>query len=429
MGGKSGTGGGGQTQRLTGVQVQGKGYGTDIQICFGKNRASPFLVQYENFRAIKAKTAGGKGGGGKGGGGQWEYSADLVFAASEGPIRGYGKIWRDKEVFSPLGTSYIIDGQFALGEWRYGDRPQSSISFLPLDRALPYSGTALIASSNFNLGSGATIGSLSVEVFGLCLGNSGDQNEHDAHIKDVVYTFLADPYFGAISAQSASLSLDMDEMHNYCAALGILISPLVTGQQSAKTWFDEWLTVANTALVWSDGKLKFRPYSEMTVGAYTPDNDIRYHFDDDEIAELMEPERKKPQDCYNVQPVECLNRDANYNKYTYEARDTNDIRLHGLRPNTQTLTLNSVCKPGIAVRVALTQLKRSLYINRIWTIKAHADVDHLEPQDFITISDPDMGVESLRLRIIQIDDDPMTDESNGNITIIAEEAPRGSYDG
>lgn len=420
-----------QTQRLTGVQVSGKGYNTPVQICYGTNRASPLLVQYTDFKAVKAKSAGGKGGG-KGGGGQFEYSATVIMAVCEGSIQGFGKLWRDKEVYSAApGFGYAIDGAFAFGMWQYGNYPNDTFPYMDTyhpAESIPYSGTALIASINFPLGSSATIGNLSLEVKGRCLGSAGQQNETDAHVKDVIADFIGNAYFGAVSAQSAAIGLGIDAMHQYCAARGILISPVLADQKSANEWLDEWLMIANTGLVWSEGSFKFKPYSEYDFGGYDADTAVRYHFDDDEISELIEPEFTKPVDRFNVQPVECLNRDASYNKFTYEAKDINDIRLNGIR-TAQNITLDSVCLPGVAVRVALTQLKRNLYRTATYTIKTHADVDHLEPMDFITISDADMGIANRRLRIIEISDDPLGGENNGNITILAEEAPHGCYDG
>ena len=109
----------------TALQIQTSTSILPIPIVWGRNKISPNLIWYENFRAIAAgsgKGIGGKGGafGAGAGAADYTYTADLIMALCEGPIAGVGLIWKDLSIYVPLEIGLGIfngtTGRRSLGE-------------------------------------------------------------------------------------------------------------------------------------------------------------------------------------------------------------------------------------------------------------------------------------------------------------------------
>lgn len=421
-------GGGGSGQdapQLSGIRISEMGYGTPIAILYGTTRLSPLLGYVADFAAAAhEEQSGGKNLGGGGSSTSYTYSTTLIYFACEGPVRQSYKIWRDKNQYDDItsaGFTYANLGTYPQDVWPY-------LTTAHPDHALAYNGMAYIAATGYGLGDSAALGNHSIEVAGRALStNPSAQNYWDAHIKDVIDDFITNPHFGAVSSQTAALSIDYSAMHDYCAASGLLISPLVNSRKPAHEYLTEWITVANTAIVWSDATLKLKPYADEIVTGngvtYTPDTTICAVFTDDNIAEAVKPKRKKPMDCYNKLAVDCLDRSNDYNKYSAEAKDQASIENYGLRPASN-LSLECICQPTVALKVAYTQLQRQLYIRNEYTIKTWCDFDYLEPMDFVSVTDEALGMDAVRCRIKS-----MEDNQDGTITLTVEEAPTGVYDG
>ncbi|MDD2725409.1 MAG: phage tail protein [Methylovulum sp.] len=420
-----GGGGGYDAPKLSAIAVQSIGYGTPVQVLMGTDRVSPILGWTANFRRVEKDSGGGKGMGGSGGK-QTVYYADVLMFVCEGPIRGFGRVWRDKKKHDTLAKAGFSFSNTGL-------RPQAAWGNLTVNfpaQALAYSGTALVAASSYELSDGATLGNHAIETFGL-LTSAGPaaQNHLDAHIQDVISEFLTNPYWGAISSQSAQIMLDTAHCHDYCRARGLLVSPLLSSVRPAHEYLAEWAQIANAGIVWSEGVLKFRPYADHAFsgdfGSYAPDTQIRRHFDADDgaVYEHIEPTRKKPQDCYNSVAVKYLNRAREYNESIIKKDDLAAIDADGLRP-AEDIELECIKLANVAAIVAYTQLQRYLYIRNQYRITTDCDADLLEPVDFITVSSAGLGLVNHRCRIVSIDDN-----QNGSLTLSVEDAPIGAYSG
>jgi len=241
--------------------------------------------------------------------------------------------------------------------------------------------------------------------------------------------FLTDPYFGAVAEQTAQIPLALDHLHDYCAARGLLISPLLNSTRAAHEYLSEWAKIANAGIIWSEGVLKFRPLSDIAYsgdfGSYTPDTTISYHFDADDgaVYELIKPTRKKPQDRFNQVTVEYLNRVNDYNDASIVKDDLAAIDQDGLRP-ADTLKLECIKLTRVAVIVAYTGLQQSLSLLNDYEIQTDCDADLLEPVDFVTVSCAGLGLSNARCRVKSCEDN-----ANGALTFIVEDAPIGAYCG
>lgn len=421
-------GGSQQDNRLSGIQFQQHGYGGARTIAYGTNRVTPVLAWTAGFRAVKQK-AGGKGFGG-GSGKSYKYFADVLFLVCEGPIKAWGQAWRDKSKFATT-----IPDPFTKN--RLGDYVgQAVLPYLDVvypTQALAYRGTALVADDAYRLTDGASLGNHSIEVSGRQLSSTpGAQNLIDAHVKDVILDFITNENYGAIDPTRYEFTFDFDQMHNYCVARGLLISPVLSEKKAAHEWIKEWLLVANSAVIWSEGVLKFKCFSDQafsnSFGSYTPDTVIRYVFNDDNMDQLIKPERKNPADCHNKMILECLNRNKEYNKHPITVRDESSIRLEGLR-EADKVTIESICLPSIGIIVALTELSKNLNIRNTYAISTDWNADLLEPMDYVYVNDAYLGLVNTRCRIISIEDDELKGQEGGTIRITVEEAPLGVYSG
>jgi hypothetical protein len=421
----SGNNAGSITPKLSAIAIQSMGYGVPIQVCYGSNRVSPTLGWTRDFKSVQHQSSSGGKGGGGGGSISYTYSASVILFVCEGTIRGYGQMWRDKNIYPALsgavGISALTPGSLAQAPWSY-----LSASY-PAE-AIRYPGVSYVSASNYTLSDGATLGNHSFEIFGRCLSATiTDQNYTDAHIADIIADFIGNTIYGAVDANSATITTDTASLHSYCRARGLLISPLLSSKKPAHEYLTEWATIANCGIVWSEGKLKFIPYADTaysnSFGTYAPVTTIRYAFNDDSIAEPVQPKRKKPIDCYNKITIEHLNRSKSYNKTITDVSDQAAVEQYGLRP-ADNLVFDSITLTRVAKIVAHTQLLRGLYIRNEYTIQGWCDADLLEPLDFITITDAGIGMNAARCRIISI-----ADEQDGRLTIIAEEAPAGVYSG
>lgn len=420
-----GGGGGYQAPKLSAISIQAIGHGAPIQLLFGTDRVSPILIWTANFLRHEHDQSGGKGVGG-GGGQSYTYTADVLFAVTEGEVRGFGRVWRDKNRHDDLAKA-------GFSWWAPGARPQTAWGHLTTNysgQALAYSGLALLGASNYALSDGATLGNHSVETFGLLTSaDSNAQNHLDAHIKDIIATFLTDPYFGAVAGQTAQIPLDMAHMHTYCVARGLLISPLLNSTRPAHEYLTEWAKIANAGIVWSEGTLKFRPLSDISYsgafGSYTPNTTISYHFDADDgaVYALIRPARKTSQDCYNQVTVEYINRNNDYNDASIIKDDLALIDDDGLRP-ADPLKLDCIKLTRVAVIVAYTALQQGLYLRNDYEIQTDCNADLLEPVDFVTVSCSALGLDHARCRVKSCEDN-----AGGALTFIVEEAPTGGYCG
>lgn len=419
-----------QTQpAISSMKIQEKGYGTVIKICYGTNRLTPILGWYGDFYSVatESESSGGKAMGGGGGSSvTYTYFSSVLFFVGEGEIRGFGKLWKDKERHDGLtGFSYTATGNANQLAWGY------LLSKHP-DQALPYTYTGLAAANDYQLSDSATLGNHTFEIFGACLGTAPEhQNYLDAHVKDVITDFLTNPRYGAIDSRTATLTLDLTKLHSYCRARGILISPVIDTQKPAHEYLTEWATIANCGIVWSEGKLKFIPYAENgysnSFGSYTPDLSVKFAFDDDFIAEPIAPELKKIIDCPNKLTVECVSRDNDYNTYLAEAKDQAAIEMYGERAES-TLSLKSLCLPDIAQIIAEEQLDRRLNIRKTFTLKTFCQFsgqeiqpDLLEPMDFVSLTDSSLGLAGFKCRVVSVED-----SQDGTMTFIVEECRQTS---
>lgn len=253
-----------------------------IPIVWGTSKIAPNIVFYDNFQPRLGHSNGkgsGKGGGSSSSSDQYLYSCDLVLALCEGPISGIGDVWKDRAIFGEVGNYVPIWNQEDNSVsylWVYsgtaGQQTWGYFAALYPNDALAFSSTAYLAAADYDLGSGATIGTFGVEVHGIFSGTA--INGVDADPALVINDFLTNPQYGAqfdgsLIDLSTLLSADGAgaTVQDYCKAMGLSFSPALVDQEQASSILTRWLKLLNVEAVWSGAKLRFIPYGDQPISA------------------------------------------------------------------------------------------------------------------------------------------------------------------
>jgi len=408
-------GGGGAPQtetKLGNLQVQQTGYNVTIPVVMGTNRISPTLTYYTDFIATEHDSGGGKGLGGGNSGKSYTYTASIMLLACEGGGVGFGKLWVNKKRYNfPWDAGFSgFGGNDSQAPWSY------LVSKHP-DDALIYKRFAYIAAANYELSNSASIGNHAVEVLGYY------RDTVDASVKDCMRGLLINSQWGV---DWDSIRVDaMSQTHSYCSAYGIVISPALTEQQPAGEILAQFAQIANSGIVWSDGKLKCIPYSDTDHGDYTasPTTGIHLTYADFIVEGDEEPvriSRKMQADAYNQVTVEYVSRAHDYDVRPAVEVDQGDIEQFGLRPMSS-VTMHEICLDSVAHTVARHVLQRALYIGLEYEFNLSWNYCLLEVMDVVYITEPSCGLDDSPVRIIKI-----KDRADGLRTITAEEMPWGA---
>lgn len=412
-----------EENRINALQVQQSTYGTVVPVVFGTNRVAGNLIDYMDFTAIphtKTTTSGGKGGGGSVTSTEttYTYEVAIIFALCEGKIAGFGKVWRDKEIYkSPSELGFIgFTGTQTQQPWNY------TLSKHP-ERALSYPGTAYLAAPNLDLRSSGSLPNLNFEVCGSLI----YKDTKDAHPADIIKAIISDKQIGVGFPEE--YIADLTSFRNYCTVNNILFSPTHTAQTEAQEIITNLCQAANSEPVWSQGELKFMPYGlvEIKKGdvTYTPPKAPIYDItmDDFVYIEGEPPIKVKPNlvaDRYNVQPIEIMNRANDYNVEPIKATDDVDISTRGIR-QAESIEMHFITETEVGQFAAQSILQRQLYTAMQYEFTLTWRHCLLDPMDVITVTEMDfLGLDHQPVRIISIEED---DEQN--LLIVAEDCPEG----
>lgn len=413
-------GGGGQStsttsERVGNIRIQTAAYGKPIPLVYGTTRIASNLFWYDNFVATP-HTETQSSGGGKGGGGSsssnttYTYSADVMFGLCEGSISGIGTVIKEKAE-----TNITAEGMTLFT----GARPQSTWGNLTASyptKALPYSGTAYLASQNLPLGGDATLPNYSFEVKGKNIA----AGSNDANPADIINDLLTNQYYGA--GIPTALMGSLTQLQNYCSSYGLYMSPALTEQTPVFDIIQRLLQGCNSEIVYSEGLIKLIPYGEQVKGTFTPNVTPLYDLNDDDFLDREMPikvTRSSPSDAFNSVKIEYFNRANSYNIETDEQQDLANIELYGYRPQ-DVITLHDICDPYTAHTIAQLILNRTLYVRNTYEFRVTWKYCLLEPMDIITITDDIIGLNKLQVRIIEISED-----EEYQLTIKAEDFPFG----
>ncbi|MEA1651845.1 phage tail protein [Nitrospirillum sp. BR 11164] len=420
----SGLFGGGKTNAdtkpsYTGLQVQTSAAGLPIPLLWGTQRVAPNLIWYDDFtsKAVASDTGGGKGGGAQST--TQVYSCAVAMGLCEGEIAGIGRVWADKTDTS------LAKLNLTLFTGTADQAPFASLYTQHTDQALGYPYTAYVASPSYDLGSSASLPNHNFEVQSDAVSRTGP-SAFDANPADILVDFLTNERYGV--GLPADRIGDLGAWRSYCAAAGLLMSPLLAQQEAASDIVNRWAQLTNTLIYWSGDQVRALPLGDQPLTGngvtFTPDLTPVYDLtDDDFIAgagdDPVTLSRSDPADAINTAKVEYKDRDNSYQTATAEVRDLAAIDAYGLRTGDP-VQAHEICSAATASAIATLILQRQLYVRNTYQFKLAWTFALLEPGDIVTLTDAALGLAKFPVRITQIDED-----EDGLLTFTAEELPAG----
>lgn len=291
-----------------------------------------------------------------------------------------------------------------------GQEPWAYLTGAFPDQGIGYSGLALVAGQDYDLGTGAQIENHTFEAQGPMAYHLGSTLP-DVDVSLAMLDLLTNSRYGA-SFPTQRLD-SWQEWSDYVVASGLLMSPLLEEQKRAADVVAEVAKLTNAAPVTSSGRLRIVPYGDRVETGngrtYTPNTTPVYELTDDhfivsEGEPPVEVRRKSPSDRYNHVRLEFNDRANQYNSSIAEAKDQADIDARGLR-TMDTIRAPWITERSVAQKAAQLVMQRSLYIKAEYRFKLPPNFDLLEPMDLVTITDLGQGLDRLPVRVIDIDED------------------------
>lgn len=383
-------------------------YGSAVPEILGTTRTSGNVIYYDDFTAHEHKETqrAGKGGGSKNVTITYTYTAAIIFALCEGPIKGMGKVWIDKEIHTypsdKIGMT-LFYGTDSQEPWPYvvGKHPE---------KALPYTGLAYMAGV-IDLGNNASLPNFNFEVKGK-LTETGDGV--DVNPADYILYIL-----NKIGMRDINIA-GIENYRAYCKAADLLISTPSddTQARTAREIVNEIATLTNAYIFWSNDQFKIVPLADRPVGNWEPNKAIMYDLTPDDFLEqaggaCVTYQRKDSSEIYNRFTVEFLNRANGYEKESVSYEDTEDIQLYGLR-QASTTKAHYVYTKKRAVYLAQELARKNKYERNKYTFKLDWAFCRLEVGDLVTLTDPSIGLEK-QVALI----DSVQEDKNGILTYTA----------
>ena len=395
-------------------QINTASYGEVVPEILGTTRVSGNIIDYEDFTAHehKSTTRTGKGGGSKHTEITYTYTVAAAIGLCEGPIKGIGKVWRDKEVYQYPNEKI----ELTLFKGDYGQTPWPYMLSKHPDKAMPYSGLAYMAGV-VDLGDRGSLPQYNFEIQGKLLetGDGVDVNPAD-YIVHVLQSVGADVVIDGI-----------DNFRAYCKAADILIST-PPNQKSAKAQqvINDIAEITNSLVFWSTDRLKIVPLADKPIGDWTPANQIQYDLTaDDFIAgsdgQLILYKRKDSSEAYNEATVEFNNRANSYEKETVSFEVVADVQRNGLKPASKKTAHYLYTKARAQYYAEQLAMKR-LYAKTQYTFRLDWAFCALEVGDLVTLTDKSCQLDHQIVVITSVNE-----AADGQLELTAEGKPAGTY--
>lgn len=397
--------------RAMGIDLQGSQYGPPIPVVFGQNKVAGNVIWYGDFKATShTQKQPGKGGGGSSST-SYTYSCSFELGLCEG-VANVVNVYQGSST-----VSLSRSGGIAFS----GTTGQAAWSHLTGSAALGYSGTALAAFQNLELGSSASLPNFNFEVAAR---NQFGGGVVDANPADIVTAICTDTQIGV----GFSALGDLTAFKNYCTAAGIFFSPVYSTQNPAHQTLDDLFKYANAAPFFSEGVLKVVPYGDATITGngvtYTPNTTAVVDLGRDDFitngpGDPVTIHRISPADAMNLVRVEYKDRANTYHTNAVVASIDQDVVGTGSRAD-QSESVDMITQAAVARLVAQNLLQRIYYIRNAYQFQLSWRYCYLEPMDVVTLTDANTGLYLTPVRITEIGED-----EHGLLSVTAEEFPDG----
>jgi hypothetical protein len=360
--------------------------------------------------------------------------------------------WQQKDP-TANDASAILDLSFSNGV--EGQAPWTYLSSNHPDAAIGYSGIATVQASVLQLGDNAGMPQLNYELIGP-MRASGDTplqagGNIDCNPSDVLYDYLTNNVFGinfptaniewiltpanfqtsSIFAFAPVINFPGYNASAFWAANNYFISPYIDNQTTVSAQFAKILEAGQTAVIWSEGLLKLRPYGDTSAAGngfgYVPMTQPVFDLGiDDFVANAGEEPITVNRDAwsgkYNICKVEFSNRLDDYNADTLQEEDLASVQAYGKREEDPQDCSDFIRASWVAQWVCKMRSQRLSNIRSTYNFTLPFFYGILEPMDIVTITYVGKGFSfnKLPVRITKIENDRKT-----GLKITAEDFPYG----
>ena len=404
-----------RADRIGEFQINSASYGEVVPVVLGTTRLSGNIIQWEDFTAHEHRQTQrvGKGGGSKNTSITYTYTVAVAIGLCEGPIKGIGKVWIDKEVYQypndKIGlTAYLGNREQLPWPYMVGKHP---------DRALPYSGLAYMAGV-VDMGDRAGLPTFNFEIQGQLL-NTGDGV--DVNPADYIVHVLK-----SIGIEETAID-GIDNFREYCKQADILISTPPDGKaKKAQQIVSDIADICNCYLFWSNDRLKIVPLADKPIKTWDPRSQIQYDLTEDDFlsgsdGRLVEYKRKSNSESYNTATVEFINRANSYEKEAVTFEVLADVQRNGMKP-APSYSAHYIYTKARAMYLAEQLAMKRLYERNQYSFKLDWAFCRLEPGDLVTLTESTCG---LHKQIVVITD--VQEGQDGELQITAIGKPAGVY--
>lgn len=412
--------GGGHTvvnraDKIGNIQINTAEYGAVVPEVLGTTRISGNVIYYDDFTAIEHRDEQRVGKGGRRSkvvNIHYTYTVAVILGLCEGPIRGIGRVWRNKDVYTYPASDIELTcfNGAQTSPWTYTAQKHPG-------KALVYDGLAYMAGV-VNLGTSTSLPNFAFEVRGKLLdtGDGVDVNPADYILYILHKVGLEDAQIDGI-----------DAFRNYCAQADILISsPPDTDAQTAQSIVNDIAELTNAYVFWSNDRFKIVPISDEPIGSWKPNKTVQYDLTADDFlpqgkGELVVYQRKDTSQAYNQVTIEFINRANFYERESVSYEDTASIEEIGLRA-APAKRCHYIYTKARAARLAEQLCRQSVYGRNKYTFKLDWAFCRLEPADLVSLTDEALGLDK---QVVIVDS--VTEEADGTITVTAIGRPPGYY--
>ena len=405
-----------RADKISNFTVSTAEYGSAVMELLGTTRISGNVIYYDDFTAHEHRETqrSGKGGGVKSTTITYTYTAAVIMGLCEGPIKGIGRVWIDKELYQypseKIGMT-LFKGTDDQAPWPYvvGKHPE---------KALPYKGLAYMAGV-IDLGNNASLPNFNFEVQGKLL-DTGDGV--DVNPADYIRYIL-----DKVGLQDVEI-VGLENYRKYCREADFLISTPAdyTSAKTARDIVNEIASLTNAYMFWSNDRFKIVPRADRPVGEWQPDKQIVYNLTADDFLEqsngsCVTYSRKDSSELYNRFTVEFYNRENAYEKESVSYEDSENIADYGLR-QASTTAAHYIYTKKRAVKLAEELARRNKYERNKYTFKLDWSFCRLEPGDLVTLTDANIGLDKQVAMI-----DSITEDAHGILSVTAISRAAGDY--
>lgn len=405
-----------RADKISNFTVSTAEYGSAVMELLGTTRISGNVIYYDDFEAHEHRETqrSGKGGGVKSTTITYTYTAAVIMGLCEGPIKGIGRVWIDKELYQypseKIGMT-LYSGTADQQPWPYvvGKHPE---------KALPYTGLAYMAGV-IDLGNNASLPNFNFEVQGKLL-DTGDGV--DVNPADYIRYIL-----DKVGLQEVEI-VGLENYRKYCRESDFLISTPAdyTSAKTARDIVNEIASLTNAYMFWSNDRFKIVPRADRPVGEWQPDKQIVYNLTADDFLEqssgaCVTYSRKDSSELYNRFTVEFYNRENAYEKESVSYEDSENIADYGLR-QASTTAAHYIYTKKRAVKLAEELARRNKYERNKYTFKLDWSFCRLEPGDLVTLTDANIGLDKQVAMI-----DGVTEDAYGILSVTAISRAAGDY--